>query len=639
MYIKQYFEVTKFHLDTIVAICGIFFGLATLSVFVFISPIIYLITFGIPIFFASFFYLIFRKTKAEFRKMDFNFKTFLILELLFFISFLLSFIILNKNEIRPLEYFLMISLCATFIGISILGCTSKLHTVIQIVNIFLLSLNIKYSIYYYFGGIPGVDSVFHAKINHFLALTGFIDVLPGKEVSYSLMHIQVALSEVLLNTNIKDGTNFAILIPVVLSSIFVFIFAQKLFGGKIGLFALLIVNITDFHIVWASFPSTTSFGVILYYFALISVLYLIKEPSSISWIIIFLITTIAIIFTHPVPSFIFFITVSTLFVGSFIYKYLFDKNERIININFILVIGLGMLLQSMIASYGKINEGQDTFFNVIIGSFGDYLTEYSGFLNRPESHIEYVAKLPPFFERFIDTLGLSLILFLAISAILFWLSLKYRNKILFSIILCIFVLLGITLVFPLFGMRNFLPFRWFIFEYFFLSIMAGFTIYMIMNKIENSISKIIILSGIFLIITFSFTTSTISNLDSPLWLKNTKASTTFTIKEYQGALTLSQFSSHLLSDSDFGSIVLRNSLDSTEEDELFFKSVEDFQDSQNKVFIWREYMLTRPIQTWVHLKGITTKVPESKIIGRELLYSLQSHDYIYDNGEVKGFLL
>lgn len=625
---KQFFE--KF--DLVVALISLIFGLTVISLYL-ISATIYLVTLGLAISLASLIYLLIWNKKENKSENYRTKKEKILYELLFFVVFSMSLYILNISEGRPPIYFILISACTGLLAISIFCSETKSNSLIQILKIFMLSFNIKYSIYYFFGGIPGIDSVVHAKMNDLLSQVGNINVLSGKEPYFPIMHVEVAITEILTSTGIKDASNFAIIIPLVLSTIFVFLVARDLFGEKIGLLAMLIVNVTDFHIYWGSAPQTTTFGIILYYLLLFTLSKVISPRNNIKWDIISLILISTIILTHAVSSFIFLTTLIGLLMGSIIYKIVFDRNESVYLGKITLITGIALLQHWFVALYSK---GGRPFFDVVASTLHYYITGHSSLLDRPETYVGYATYLPPFIERFADTTGLAILLFFSLMGCLFWLSSKYRNKLNFSLIVCIILLLGITFSFPLFGLRNIIPSRWFAFEYFFLSIMAAFSIIKISKLFNWSYAKKIFVVMILFSLSFFMISSTISNVDSPLWLKESTISTTYTLKEVKGAETLSKYSDNLISDNRYGGSVLSVYLGIKESS---FKSERDLFKSENKIFIWRNYMLDRPIRWFMRLEGYYKRIEEDKILGSEFLDKLERYDKNYDNGDVSGYYL
>ncbi len=623
-----YFSLLRERLDTVVGILGIIIGVCISSLYL-ISATIHLLTLGVALSTASFMYLIIKgKAGSEGYERDSQTRR-LLYEIVFFIAFTLSMLLLYASRIRPPSYFLLIAICVSLVAVSILNTKTKWGSYLQILKILAVSFNLKYSIFIPYDGL-GVDYWTHLHMNNLLSQTGSIDVLLGKEPFFPLMHIQVAINQIVTNTTIKDATNLAILIPLVISSICVYLVARRYYGEAVGLFAVLIVNITDFHILWGMQPQTTSFGVCLYYFILFILFRSYSSKGGMEWLLLLLIFAPAIVLVHAVSSFILFVTLAGLLGGSFLYRVFFNHQESVFSLLFLLLYGIVLLQNWFRALYTK--DGGNSFFEQIVLTLDYYVTGYADFLNRPEAIAEYTMQLPPFIERVADTFGLTLLIFFSIVGCLLWLSLRYRSDIRISMISCTIIILGITFGFPLFGIRNIIPSRWFVFVYFFLSIMAAFAIVNILGQFERPNSAKVFAVVVFFSFAIFMPTCTIANQDSSLWLTESTISKAYTVQEIKGAETLSGCSNDLFSDSRYGTSILGVSLGL---EDVIFQSEDEILASTGRVFLWREYMRTRAIEVVMDI-GYYKKISAPKILGDTTLDKLDSHNKIYENDDLFG---
>jgi len=626
---KFFFE----NLDILIGVAGICLGVL-ISLLYLISTTIQLLTLGLALILASSAYILLKNQQTiPLGSIEPSIK--IVLEIVFFLIFSLSLWVLHISNGRPLLYFILIALGTGVLAISILFVTSTNTAILQIIKVGVLSFNIKYSLFLQNFGV-GVDYWKHLADNTNLVHAGFINVLSAKEPSYPLMHIQVAINALISNSPVKDATNYAIIIPFVISSICIFLVAKKIFSVNMGLLALLIVNVTDFNIYWGVAPQTTTYGICLYYF-LIFIIFraaITPAPKNNTWFALTIFLIPVLILSHAVSSFIGLISILGLILGTVVYRSFFDKNSEIFPPLFILLIyGIIMLQDWFAALYNK--TGDNSFFEQIFSTLVTYVTENADFLNRPEAISGYAASLPPILERTADTLGLTILIFLAVFGCLFWLSKKYRNYISISMISCTVILLIITFGFPVFGIRNILPSRWFSFFYFFLSIMAAFAL-LTLTQMSRTKLRIVLCFTVIFSVTFFMTTSTISNGGSPIWLQKTTISTDYTLQEGTGAETLSNISENVLVDSRYAVVV--KSLDSNT-NVMILSSEQQINKTSNSVFLWRDYMINKPIQMYVPLMGYYQPISRPYILGPEFLSKLDKFNRVYDDRGVEGYYI
>lgn len=613
----------KENISVFIAITGVILGIISMS-FYRISPTIQLLSVGFALFFSCFLFLVlFRRNIGEFAHKS-NTKEKRILDIVFLVLFNVSIIILHYSTDRPLVFFILFSLCAGIVALSIYLSDTRIDYFFQFIKVVFLSFNIKYSIYMSAGYIPGVDPYLHAKMNELLAHAGTTSVLIDKELYFPMMHIQTAIMQVVTQLTIKDSTNFSIIVPYIFATSFIYLVGRSLFGDKVGLLAMLIVNISDFHIYWGVAPQTTSYGVTLFYFSMYLLYKVINSPSRKIWTLLSLFLILTLLFSHAVSSFILMVSIFSLALGSWLYNILY-KNEKTFYHGLFLITAIALIQHWSMTIY----KAGTSFFDQIVSNLYFYVVGYADFLNRPESATKLLGVLPSFTERLADSLGLSLLLFFAILGILIVLMPKHRCHVVFNYFIVLLFLFGITFAFPLFGLKNIIPTRWFAFEYFFVSIFAAFSIL----KISYSFDKILLKKAFVLLfistMAFFMATNSISNLDSPLWLRESTVSTVYTPAEIQGASTMHLYSDEIFSDSRYGHSVINIRLGDSLSTEPSFQ--------QSKIFLWRNYMLERPIMKYASLEGYDRKVQSSVIYGYKTLKELEQMDKIYDNGEIIAF--
>ncbi|EJG06826.1 hypothetical protein Metli_0868 [Methanofollis liminatans DSM 4140] len=622
-------------LDIITCILGLGGGAFIMGLYL-KSPTVHLLTLGGALFFASLAYLILSRINDT-RREDIHIckdkSTKNVLEAAFLILFAISLVTYHASENRTIFYFISISLCTGIVALLCAGVTKKRDVIIQIVNIIVLSLNIKLAKFYFFGG-SGVDYWIHLKMNEMLSQLGNIGVLSGKEQFFPIMHIDVALTQIMLNLPVKGASMISIILPLVISSICVYFIGRELFGEKIGLLGMLIVNISDYQNWWGFAPQTTSYGAIIFFFSVFAIYKLTNLKNKKNWLATAGILMFAMIIAHAISSFILFTALVGLITGSFLYTIIFSEKGKFFFPALMMIYAIGLMQHWFIAEY---RADGPPFFDQIVATLSTYVTEHAGFLNRPEAAPEYAALLPPLSESLVNNLGLALLIFLAVIGALYWLSFDFRSRTTFSILVCTTLLLGITFVFPLFGIRNIIPHRWFVFEYLFLAIMAAFAIIHI-SMLMSRKQQICVIFVVFTCLSFfmlTATSSNLANLDSPLWLKESTISTTYTIQEMKGAETISCHSERVFSDLRYGVSIIGVYYGHKHDP---FDSM-DLSDRSGSVFIWRRYMENRPIRMFTQVEGYYKQVESNVIPGPEYLKELEKMQRVYENDDVSGYYI
>ena len=137
-------------------------------------------------------------------------------------------------------------------------------------------------------------------------------------------------------------------------------------------------------------------------------------------------------------------------------------------------------------------------------------------------------------------------------------------------------------------------------------------------------------------LTFFMTTSTISNEDSCFWLQETTISTAYTTQEGIGAETLSNVAERVLVDFRYAEVI-GNTPHGVES--IVFSSEQQINSTPGSIFLWRRYMLDRPISKYVALEGYYKPLVRPEVLGAEFLTRLDNLDKMYDNHGIEGYYI
>ena len=186
----------------------------------------------------------------------------IILNLLFVCGWIISLLILQYSDVRPIIYYVCCSVMATILVISIIFSKKEKTNITHIIKILLFSSLSSLSIFkiYYWSGN---DTWAHAGYNEVIADIGFLTPAMGKELDYPLQHLLVVITDILPNLDVRTASLIAITVPSVLVSVTIYLIAKRLIGEKFGLVACILMNLSAYVILWRILAQTTSYGVLV----------------------------------------------------------------------------------------------------------------------------------------------------------------------------------------------------------------------------------------------------------------------------------------------------------------------------------------------------------------------------------------
>ena len=249
----------------------------------------------------------------------------------FLICYMLSLISLLYGEFtKILPYYFFISICSGLLAIEIeFGGNSKGYISI-LAKIFMLGLNISGSNQILYAGIGGADSYYH--IYNLLIPTLTNGYIPsGTIYSYFPGHIIfVEMAELLTLIDPFKGYYYIISLVSPISIFFIYLAGKRFFSQKFGLFAALLSQISSFIISWQSHPFQTTYALPLATIIYFLVLELAHQhrSSGPQKILLFIICSVALTFSHHHTSLIIFLIILFISIYEIIIKLRTKSNLR-----------------------------------------------------------------------------------------------------------------------------------------------------------------------------------------------------------------------------------------------------------------------------------------------------------------------
>lgn len=544
---------------------------------------------------------------------------FLLSTLLFVICYIIS-IFLLKAELyhRTSLYFLIITLTCLIISFQIFASTYQVHIWLILIEIFLVSVNIRAGVYYEFPTLYGFDPNYH--IDLISQIVNYSHLPNGFDYSaFPIMHVQVAIINILSAMSFKDSF-FIISIIEVLSTIFIFLTGRHVFNTQIGLLATLILNVSNYHILWGywviSMSLATAIVSIIIYLIMIS---LSKGQKLVTYRVLVITFLALLILTHTLSTFSMFVMLVSIFLADQ-FHLLIDKttSNSIISVNLLFFFVTSFLCYWIYAFYSPITS----FFSLMVESVKSALSV---------SEIGQVSTVSMASELnstslILNELGYCILITFVIIGILIALSFKRIDRDKFCLIACIVAIFSVIYIPSLAGINSLLPARWFVFGYLVASVFAAYGIYAVILVPKSAISKNILAFFIICTLTFFMITSPNgANTDSPIYSKETAQRAGFFESEVKAITFLTKFCGGSFAINSRYGVLLDQSVTryhinpenpKTYSSDLVIIRKTDFQEG---------FFIPFP-------KG---KISENIIPGDKFISHLRTISTVYDNSEVK----
>ena len=553
----------------------------------------------------------------------------LMANIIFWLSFAGSIYSLSNEVLhRPLIYFILTSLATSMIALEILYSRSKSATALILFQILLVSLSIRASAFWVLPTLPGSDPWGHANyVNDFLSLEQIASTHGDiYYTNFPIMHLNVAAMSLIVDADTKTAMFLGASLPLLLSTIFVFLIGRRLANVKVGLLGALLINIGDFHLQWSIQVIAMSLGIAL--FTLIVYLALSDRSTtrlSTFVIVIVIVLMVELVITHTVSAFIMLCFLLFFLIGMLGHRFLFKPRRKLSSQDTLItpwLVGAFALVLVAYWSYADYTAEGGSFLYSCVSWLFEALTQRAGFLERPAAATADFGYLGPI----LNIAGFLVLYSLGTLGCLIWFSRRHQNRTRFALVVTLLLLTAVAFTFPVFGLRNILPYRWYAFIYVPLSIVSAYAILSVIRHVGHRKLQILVLACMVFATSFFMITNRISNMDSPVYAAELNQRVVYTDSEMAIAGHLVEvYDGRIIADFFYGNTVLGVYL--TRSGVSY--DMNDRETVDSGVVVWRGVMAERPIQTNHAIMVLGTAYEQNLA---------QSHNIIYINNASKAFL-
>lgn len=528
---------------------------------------------------------------------------------------------------RPPIFFISMLIGITTIVLEILySKKDETESAKILMKILILSLIIRSSAYFISPYPVGSDPWGHADFIKDIYTYGSLNVplthTSEYYIDYPIMHIYAAISCLVGDLSIKSSMSI-IGFTVTISTLFVFLIAKKIIKDETAsLLAALLINFSDFHIRWSIEVIAMTLGIALFTI----VIYIIVNKDLKNQVVarILLVTFLLIIvWTHTISSFILLISMISLYIGSLLYKWSYQRNgintlacfeKPLIKYNIAVLFGVIIMFHWMDPRYA--------FFEAVTKGIITALSHDASFLGRSDQNTAGN------FESILNIIGFLIYVALGVIGSFYSLSSRNVDKIKFSVIFTQVILFFIFFVFPVFGVKNLVPDRWPAFIYVFFVLFVGLGLIQLINII-NKKGQVLFLLLIIFTSSFFMITNSSTNRDSPIygeeinekliWKESEITLFAKINKLYDGVIISDLQTIH----RPFSTYLKREKIN-------VLQANPDWNLINDEMFIWRETTLT---------SSVYDRNNERIFLGRNFMEELEINlNKIYDTGGSRAYL-
>ena len=523
-------------LDAIIAKIGLVAS-PILILFVHISLHKTLYIFPIVLTFISCIIWLLVRKNASFKSSQYNSHSLIILLIsLFFMFFTLSNLSIYFRPIlyeRPLIYFVIISLIFGIITLEILFSKANL-VYLSLFQIILIGISITWSQLLISPSLLETDSWYHNMIT--LNITNLHFIPDGFGYSkLPIFHLLIATTSLITGFDYKLSSMFSIgILQIICNTMFIFLLCKFLFNrSDISLFAALLLIGANFHINMNYRLVPNSFAS-LFIVIILYVIFKVRKDFPLYSVFITMISSAALILTHALTSMFMAISLSVLYLLSYVKNFGYNKKANIPFSTTYLVLFIVFMFSWWSFVSGNIHS---LAYLIQWGFSSDYFL-----VSTPNNIIvsDY-SELIPFAEQFFNNSGMFLYFSFSFIGCFYMISYKYGDNLKFNVALIGLIPLFLGF-FSLISQHSILESRWLYFSQVFLSIPLSLGLLLMFNCFKNSVKRSILLSIFIVIFSFFLIMSPTANTDNFVFSSHSAMRSSITASELQAVKTISSVS-------------------------------------------------------------------------------------------------
>lgn len=362
---------------------------------------------------------------------------------------------------------------------------NDLDTRLVLAQILALAFVVRFVALYTTPGLVGVDSWSH--IHHYadliLANHSLEAIAEFKYYAAPLYHLLIVATAEVLGVTLRQGLFLSVGTLLALMVLFVYSTARFFVPVRWALFAAAVVAIADELLLWSIHLIPTSLGLFLFgaiVYVMARLFYTDSSRRNLSLLVVF---SIAVILTHQVSSFIMLVLIGSGVLAQLLVRLSAtqgwlpvgdtDRDVDSVNLLGVLAFDLGFL----VFMWSITPYGNSSFLETTIAWLLITLESSAAFLNLASSGAGVAAggggsTFLMDVATYMDAGGKLLLLFVTVVGSLVALRRSDTRQRAYTFVGAIGFMLFFSFGFPLFGIRTFLPGRWFAFVYVLMAIVG-----------------------------------------------------------------------------------------------------------------------------------------------------------------------
>ncbi|MFC7214722.1 hypothetical protein ACFQO4_11620 [Saliphagus sp. GCM10025334] len=409
---------------------------------------------------------------------------------------------------RTLAFFVLSGLVGTLLIAQIVFSQDEtFNTGLVLLQLVLFAFVFRFTALYATPGYIGIDIWTHMELaGSILEERSLSAISNDKHYGSPLYHLLVASSAIVFDVPLRAALYLTVGVVMPLSILLVYATANLLISPRWSALAASLFAMASYVSLWGMHLIPTSMGLVFFLGVLYALIRVMRIEYTLRDFTLLLVLSLAVILTHQVSTFIMLVVLVTAFLAQLVFMIgpfgldRLDTNtfrtKKPVNLVGLVVFNFGLT----IFVWSLTPYRQDSFLGTVLSYFTQTIEESAGFLNiasgtgSEDSASEVAA--PTLLDQvvpYVDSLGFLLLLGLTFAGCLYVVHRKRAEQSVFTLLLASAFMLVFVMGLPMFGIRNFIPTRWFAFLYAPMAILGAIAIRVFIRDLDPRLAVVTVL--------------------------------------------------------------------------------------------------------------------------------------------------
>ncbi|SFC19476.1 Uncharacterized membrane protein [Halobiforma haloterrestris] len=409
----------------------------------------------------------------------------------------------------------------------------EFHPGLLLLQIVLFAVVFRFTALYATPGYVGIDIWTHTElVNAILEERSLGAISDDKHYAAPFYHLLVASSALLYDVPIRLAVYLSVGVVLPLSVLLVYATTNLLVSQRWAVLAAAFYALASHVSMWGIHLIPTSLGLLFFLamlYALIRVMRIEYTVRDFSLLVLF---SVAVILTHQVSTFIMLVLLLAAFVAQIVFVVgplgltrldtSVFRAKKPVNLVGLVVFNFGLT----IFVWSLTPYRQDSFLATVLSFFTQTLEDSAGFLNIAsgssggDAEAEAASTAPSTLldqvVPYVDALGFLLLLGATFVGCLYVVHRRRAEQSVFTLLLASAFMLVFVLGFPMFGIHNFIPNRWFAFLFAPMAVLGVIGIRTLSGNVTTGVALSVLLLFV-LVYPGAMILAPESNIDDPVF--------------------------------------------------------------------------------------------------------------------------